>query len=159
MPPLLNPVITMNELENIKVLYRARRFWYTPVLHQALDKILNHFGGQGYVPAELMAEFIGAMQQHGFPDGDPIKVFYEPCPVIKIKPMTIAVQSQDMSPEILEAFPDFYAGGVFHIQKAALQRDGKSYHSRHGEYFHLFAPETAIALPEILTKEPCLSKP
>ena len=52
-----------------------------------------------------------------------------------------------------------YAGGVFHIQKAALQRDGKAYHSRHGEYFHLFAPETAIALPEILLKEPCLSKP
>ena len=111
------------------------------------------------MPAELMAEFIGGMQQHGFPDGDSWKTYFEPCPVIKIKPMTIAVESQNMSPEILEAFPGFYAGGIFHIQKAALQRDGKACHSRHGEYFHLFAPETAIALPEILLKEPCLSKP
>lgn len=146
----------MYELENTKVLYRARRFWHTPVLCQAMDKILGHFGGRGHVPSEFMAEFIVGMQQHGFPDGDPIKVFYEPCPVVKIKPMTIAVESQNMPPEILEAFPDFYAGGIFHVNKAALQKGGKAQHSRHGEYFYLFAPESAIALPEVLTKEACL---
>ena len=46
------------------------------------------------------------------------------------------------------AFPDFYAGGTFHVSKAKLQREGKAYHSRHGEYFYLNAPEDAIALPE-----------
>ena len=146
----------MHELENIRFLYRARRFHYTPILDQAIAKIHNHFGGRENVPTEFVGGFFMGLRNHGLPDGDSWKTYFEPCPVIKIKPMTIAVQSQNMSPEIQEAFPDFYAGGIFHIQKAALQRDGKAYHSRHGEYFHLFAPETAIALPEILAKESCL---
>lgn len=151
----------MHTLENIKILYRARRFWYTPILHQAMDKILGHFGGRGHVPSEFMAEFIRGMQQHGFPDGDPIKVYYEPCPVVKIRSLTIAVQSQDMPPEIQEAFPDFYAGGTFYVNRVNLQREGKSYHSRHGEYFYLNAPESAIALPETnksLEVELCLTR-
>jgi hypothetical protein len=150
----------MHELENIKLLYRARHFYYKPNFDRALKQIFDAFGGRSNVPFDLKVEFFEGIEKHGFPD-DPWKVFYEPCPVIKIKPMTIAVESQNMPPEIQEAFPDFYAGGIFHIQKAALQRDGKAYHSRHGEYFHLFAPETAIALPEtkkLLEADLCLTR-
>jgi hypothetical protein len=62
--------------------------------------------------------------------------------------MEIIVVSQDLSPEILEIFPDFYKGGKFHINKAKLQRDGRAYHSRHGEYFYIDVPDSAIALPD-----------
>ena len=139
----------MYQLENIAILYRGRRFSHTPILSQAIDKILGCFGGRGNVPPDLMVEFICGLQQHGLPDGDSWKIFYEPCSVIKSTTLELVCTSQNMSPEILEAFPDFYAGGTFHVIKAKLQREGKAYHSRHGEYFYLNAPEDAIALPEV----------
>jgi hypothetical protein len=62
--------------------------------------------------------------------------------------MEIIVISKDMPPEIMELYPDFYKGGKFHINKAKLQRDGKALHTRYGEWFHISAPDSAIALPE-----------
>ena len=139
----------MYPLEDIATLYRGRRFSHTPILNQAIDKVIDYFGGRGNVPPDFMLEFICGLQQHGLPDGDPWKIFYEPCPVIKITTLEVVCTSQNMSPEILEAFPDFYAGGTFHVSKAKLQRDGKAYHSRHGEYCYLNAPVEVIALPEV----------
>jgi hypothetical protein len=62
--------------------------------------------------------------------------------------MEIVVTSQDMPPEIMELYPDFYKGGTFHINKAKLQQSGRAYHSRHGEYFYIAVPDSAIALGE-----------
>jgi|GEM_PF-5498218 len=138
----------MYPLENIAILYRGRRFSHTPNFDRALKQIFDAFGGRANVPFEFKVEFFKGIEKHGFPD-DSWKIFYEPCPVIKSTALELVCTSQNMSPEILEAFPDFYAGGTFHVSKAKLQREGKAYHSRHGEYFYLNAPEEAIALPEV----------
>jgi hypothetical protein len=62
--------------------------------------------------------------------------------------MEVIVVSQNIPLDILELFPDFNQGGKFHINKARLQRDGKALHTRYGEWFHISAPDSAIALPE-----------
>lgn len=134
----------MHSLDNITTIYRGRRFWHTPIADQAIDRIINHFGDRANVPSELMIEFIKGIQKHGHPDGDPWEVFYEPCFVVKATAIAIVCESEDMPPELKKAF---YAGGRFHVNKAALQRDGRAYHSRYGEYFYLTVPEGAIALP------------
>ena len=73
---------------------------------------------------------------------------YELCPVVKTTAMEIIVVSQNIPLDILELFPDFYKGGKFHINKAKLQQSGRAYHSRHGEYFYIAVPDSAIALSE-----------
>ncbi len=134
----------IHSVEDLTHLYRARRFWHTPQLNEAIAKIINHFGDRRDIPSEFVIEFAKLQ----LPDTEGWQTYYEPCPVVKVKPMTIVVRSMDMPPEILEAFPDFHAGGEFHVNKPELQRDGKAYHSRHGEYFYIAVPDTAIALPQ-----------
>jgi hypothetical protein len=62
--------------------------------------------------------------------------------------MEVICISQTMPYEITKLYPDFYKGGKFHINKAKLQQSGRAYHSRHGEYFYIDVPDSAIALPE-----------
>jgi hypothetical protein len=62
--------------------------------------------------------------------------------------MEVIVISQTMPYEITKLYPDFNKGGRFNINKPKLQRDGRAYHSRHGEYFYIAVPDCAIALPE-----------
>ena len=140
----------LHPVESLTHLYRARRFWHTPELDQAISKIIKHFGDRESIPLEFITEFMQGMRRHGLPDCDSWKTFYEPCPVVKTTPMEIVVVSQNMPPDILERFPDFYAGGKFHINKARLQRDGKALHTRHGDYFYVAVPDVAIALVECL---------
>jgi len=136
----------MHPVENLEVLYRARRYWHTPQLDQAIAKIIKHFGDRASIPLQFVTEFINGINRLHWNEG--WCTFYEPCPVIKTTALEIVVVSQDLPTEVLEQFPDFCSGGKFHVNKAKLQQDGKAYHSRHGEYFYLNAPETAIALPE-----------
>lgn len=138
--------ITLHSVENLTVLYRGRRYWHTPQLNQAMAKIIDHFGDRASIPPEFIAEFV----KHPLPTTEGWNVWYEPCPVVRTTAMEVIVVSQDMPETIEDAFPDFYAGGKFNINKPKLQRDGKAYHSRHGEYFYINAPESAIALPETL---------
>ena len=138
----------MYPVENLTNLYRARRFWHTPELDQAIDKIIKHFGDRASIPPEFMTQFIHKIKRHGLPEKEGWNVWYEPCPVIKTTPMEIIVVSQNMPSDILEQFPDFYAGGKFHINKAKLQRDGRALHTRHGDYFYVAVPDVAIALVE-----------
>ncbi len=145
----------MHPVESLTRLYRARRYWHTPELDQAFEKIINHFGDRESIPPEFMTQFIGGIMRNGVPNGDGWHTFYEPCPVVKITAMEIIVVSKDMPSELLEAYsvfskgkPKLYDGGRFNINKPKLQRDGKAYHSRHGEYFYIDVPESAIALVE-----------
>jgi len=136
--PQLHPV------EDLTHLYRARRFWHTPQLNEAIAKVADCYSND--VPPMFVTEFVNEINGEHWKDG--WAVFYEPCPVVKVKPMTIAVRSMDMPPEILKVFPHFRAGGEFRVNKPELQRDGKAYHSRHGEYFYIAVPDTAIVLPQ-----------
>jgi hypothetical protein len=135
-------------VENLTVLYRGRGYWHTPELNQAIAKIINHFGDRASIPPKFIAEFMSGIKRHGLPSGDGWNVWYEPCPVVKTTAMEVIVVSQDMPSEIMELYPDFYKGGKFHINKAKLQQSGRAYHSRHGEYFYISAPDSAIALGE-----------
>ena len=138
----------MHSVENLTILYRGRGYWHTPELNQAIAKIINHFGDRASIPSEFIAEFMNGIKRHGLPSGEGWNVWYEPCPVVKTTAMEIVVTSQDMPPEIMELYPDFYKGGKFHINKAKLQQSGRAYHSRHGEYFYIDVPDSAIALSE-----------
>jgi hypothetical protein len=138
----------MHSVENLTHLYRARRYWHTPELNQAIEKIINHFGDRRDIPPEFIAEFMRGINQHGLPSSEGWNVFYEPCLVVKITAMEVIVVSQTMPLNILERFPDFKAGGKFNINKPRLQRDGRALHTRYGEYFYISAPDSAIALCE-----------
>lgn len=134
----------MHSVESLKTLFRERRFWDAPDLQALLDNILSRLENRGYIPTGFIAEFIDGMRGHQF-SGRIEKTFYEPCEVIKTTAMEIICISNEIPPEIIEAFPDFYSGGKFHINKARMQQEGFAYHSRHGEFFHLIDPESAIA--------------
>jgi len=138
----------LHPVENLTHLYRGRGYWHTPELNQAIAKIINHFGDRVSIPPEFITEFMDGINRHGLPSGDGWNVWYEPCPVVKTTAMEIIVISKDMPPEIMELYPDFYKGGKFHINKAKLQQSGRAYHSRHGEYFYIEVPDSAIALGE-----------
>jgi hypothetical protein len=147
----------MNQIEDRKVLhpveslthlYRARRYWHTPELNQAIAKIINHFGDRASIPPEFMAEFMNGIKRHGLPISEGWNVWYEPCPVVKTTAMEIIVTSQNLPIDILQKHPDFKLGGKFHIGKAKLQRYGYALHTRYGEYFYIAVPDSAIALVE-----------
>ena len=127
----------LHSVENLTHLYRARRY---NTGNRGLSLPYQHiyFGDTAF----SLLNFIGKSVSNTW------LTLYEPCPVVKTTAMEIIVVSQDLSPEILEIFPDLYKGGRFHVNKAKLQRDGRAYHSRHGEYFYISAPDSAIALPE-----------
>ena len=140
----------LHPVENLTHLYRARRFWHTPELNQAMRDLFQEFGDRGVFPLDLYSndfgyKFFGSVFE---PIDSAARVFYEPCPVVKTTPMEVIVTSQNMPPDILAQFPDFKAGGSFHINKAKLQRDGRALHTRHGEYFYIDVPDVAIALDE-----------
>lgn len=111
---------------------------------KAIAKIINHFGDRKDIPSEFKHEFINGIKHHGLPDGEGWNVFYEPCPVIKITPMEVVVQSRLFPSDV----PFLCDGGKFNVNKTKLQRDGKAYHSRHGEYFYIAVPDSAITLPQ-----------
>jgi hypothetical protein len=127
----------MHQVESLTRLYRARRY---NTGNRGLSLPYQHiyFGDTAF----SWLNFIGKSVSNTW------LTLYEPCPVVKTTAMEVVVTSQDMPPEIMELYPDFYKGGKFHINKAKLQRDGRAYHSRHGEYFYIAVPDSAIALPE-----------
>jgi hypothetical protein len=137
----------MHSVENLEVLYRARRYWHTPQLDQAIAKIIKHFGDRRDIPQEFMTEFMREIGRN-IPSGEGWNTFYETCPVVKVTPMTIAVVSQDLPIDILQRFPDFKSGGNFNVSKVKLQQYGYALHTRYGEYFYIHSPNGAIALPE-----------
>ena len=116
----------LHSVENLTILYRARRY---------------NTGNRG-LSLSFKYHVLGGATP------DTWLTLYEPCPVVKTTAMEVVVTSQDMPPEIMELYPDFYKGGKFHINKAKLQQSGRAYHSRHGEYFYIAVPDSAIALPE-----------
>ena len=69
------------------------------------------------------------------------QTWYEACKVIKRTKKFVVVDSGD--------FPEspLYRGGRFSVNAEQLQKDGKAYHSRHGEYFYLEKPETGALFP------------
>ncbi len=138
----------LHPVESLTILYRARGYWHTPELNQAIAKIIDHFGDRASIPPEFIAEFMSGIKRHGLPSGEGWNVWYESCPVVKTTAMEVVVTSQDMPSEIMELYPDLYKGGRFHVNKAKLQQSGRAYHSRHGEYFYIAVPDSAIALPE-----------
>lgn len=140
----------MHPVENLTHLYRARRFWYTPELNQAMRDLFQELGDRGVFPPNSFPNDFGYkfFESVFEPIDSAARVFYEPCPVVKTTPMEVIVTSQNMPSEILELFPDFKAGGTFHINKARLQRDGRALHTRHGECFYIAVPDVAIALDE-----------
>ncbi len=116
----------MHPVENLTILYRARRY---------------NTGNRG-LSLSFKYHVLGGATP------DTWLTLYEPCPVVKTTAMEVVVTSQDMPPEIMELYPDFYKGGKFHINKAKLQQSGRAYHSRHGEYFYIAVPDSTIALSE-----------
>jgi len=127
----------MHQVESLTRLYRARRY---NTGNRGLSLPYQHiyFGDTAF----SWLNFIGKSVSNTW------LTLYEPCPVVKTTAMEVVVTSQDMPPEIMELYPDFYKGGKFHINKAKLQRDGRAYHSRHGEYFYIAVPDSTIALSE-----------
>lgn len=143
----------MHSVENLTHLYRARRFWHTPELNQAIDKIIKHFGDRASIPPEFITEFMHGIKRHGLSEKEGWNVWYELCPVIKVTALTVVVFSRPVPDELLSGLfvgrkSSFYSGGKFAVDKPELQRDGKAYHSRHGEYFYIAVPNVAIALVE-----------
>jgi hypothetical protein len=67
--------------------------------------------------------------------------------VVKTTSMEVICISQNMPYEITKLYPNFNKGGKFNINKPKLQQFGKAHHSRHGEYFYISAPDSAI-VPE-----------
>ena len=132
----------LHSLNNITHLYRARRFWHTPQLDEAIAKIINHFGDRRDIPHEFKRQFCDGLRRHALPSTEGWNVFYEPCPIIKTTALEIVVHSRLFPPDV----PFRCDGGKFHVNKAKLQKDGRAYHSRHGEYFYLAIPKEAIAL-------------
>jgi len=116
----------LHPVENLTILYRARRY---------------NTGNRG-LSLSFKYHVLGGATP------DTWLTLYEPCPVVKTTAMEVIVVSQNIPLDILELFPDFYKGGKFHINKAKLQQSGRAYHSRHGEYFYIAVPDSAIALPE-----------
>jgi hypothetical protein len=140
----------MHSVESLTRLYRARRFWHTPELKQAMRNLFQEFGDRGVFPPDSFPDNFGYkfFESVFEPIDSAARVFYEPCPVIKTTPMEVIVVSQNMPPDILVQFPDFKAGGKFHINKAKLQRDGFALHTRYGDRFYIAVPDVAIALDE-----------
>ena len=140
----------MHPVENLTHLYRARRFWHTHELNQAMRDLFQELGDRGVFPPNSFPNDFGYkfFESVFEPIDSAARVFYEPCPVVKTTPMEVIVTSQNMPSEILELFPDFKAGGTFHINKAKLQRDGRALHTRHGDWFYIAVPDVAIALVE-----------
>jgi hypothetical protein len=127
----------LHPVENLTILYRARRY---NTGNRGLSLPYQHiyFGDTAF----SLLNFIGKSVSNTW------LTLYEPCPVVKTTAMEVIVVSQNIPLDILELFPDFYKGGKFHINKAKLQQSGRAYHSRHGEYFYIDVPDSAIALPE-----------
>ena len=138
----------MYPVENLTHLYRARYFWHTPDLDRTVAETLNLFGDLDSFDKEFVNQFLASLNRHPIPDCQSSRMFYEPCVVVKTTAMEVIVISQDMPSAIMELYPDFNRGGRFNINKPKLQRDGRAYHSRHGEYFYIDVPDSAIALPE-----------
>jgi hypothetical protein len=140
----------MHSVENLTHLYRAQRYRHTPELNQAMRNLFRDFGDRGVFPPDLFPDDYGYQFFSSVfePIDSAARVFYEPCPVVKITAMEIIVVSQTMPYEITKLYPDFKAGGKFNINKPRLQRDGKALHTRYGEWFHISAPDSAIALGE-----------
>jgi hypothetical protein len=112
----------MSQQQEITTVYRGRRWSDTSATDAMVLACKN-----GDMPIESVLEGV-AQSQDGW------KTYYEPCPVIKRTAKFITVKS--------ETIPNspFYAGGDFRLSIEDLQRDGKVYHSRHGEYFYLNPP-------------------
>jgi len=120
----------MHSVENLTHLYRARRYNTRDVW---LDYYERNF---------LLTQLMRGTKPNEW------RIYYQPCQVVKITALEIVVISEYMCPEITKRFPDFREGGKFNINKPRLQRDGKALHTRYGEWFHISAPDSAIALGE-----------
>ncbi len=138
----------MHPVENLTHLYRARYFWHTPLLNRTVAETLALFGDLDSFDKEFINNFLGSIHRQVVPSCQYSRIFYEPCVVIKTTAMEAICISQSMPDAIMELYPDFHKGGKFHINKAKLQRDGKALHTRHGDYFYIAVPETAITLVE-----------
>jgi hypothetical protein len=120
----------LHPVENLTHLYRARRYNTREVW---LDR---------YEDNPFMIQLLKGTNNNEW------HIYYELCEVANITPMEVIVISQDMPLVVLKHFPDFYAGGKFNINKPKLQQSGRAHHSRHGEYFYIAVPDSAIALGE-----------
>lgn len=69
------------------------------------------------------------------------QTYYEPCPVVKRSEKYLTVQSEEID------IAGFYKGGTFKLKKSDLKANGKTYHSRHGEYFYVIALSDRAPLP------------
>jgi hypothetical protein len=140
----------MHSVENLKILYRARRYWHTPKLADLLKALWSDSGDLSLVfpsPYSIMFvyDFLESLKHRVDPNCQSSRIFYEPCPVVKTTAMEVIVISQTMPYEITKLYPDFKAGGKFNVNKPRLQRDGKALHTRYGEYFYISVPDSAIA--------------
>jgi hypothetical protein len=138
----------MYPVENLTHLYRARYFWHTPDLDRTVAETLALFGDLDSFDKEFVNNFLGSIHRQVVPDCQHSRIFYEPCVVVKTTAMEVICISQTLSYEVTKLYPDFNKGGKFNINKPKLQRDGKAHHSRHGEYFYIAVPDSAIALVE-----------
>lgn len=140
----------LHPVENLTHLYRARRYWHTPELNQAMRDLFQEFGDRGVFPPNLFSDDFGYkfFESVFEPIDSAARVFYEPCLVVKTTAMEVIVVSRNMPPDILELFPDFKDGGKFHINKAKLQRDGFALHTRYGDRFYIAVPDVVIALDQ-----------
>jgi hypothetical protein len=138
----------MHSVESLTRLYRARYFWHTPELDRTVVNTLNLFGDLDSFDKEFINNFLSSIHRQIMPNCQYSRIFYEPCVVVKTTAMEVIVISQTMPYEITKLYPDFNRGGKFNINKPKLQQSGRAYHSRHGEYFYIAVPDSAIALPE-----------
>jgi hypothetical protein len=113
----------MSQQQEITTVYRGRRW----VDMSATNEMVAAYRDGRKMTFESVMDGITQSQ-------DGWKTYYEPCPVIKRTAKFITVKS--------ETIPNspFYAGGDFRLSIEDLHRDGKVYHSRHGEYFYLNPP-------------------
>lgn len=136
----------LHPVESLSRLYRARYFWHTPDLDRTVAETLALFGNE--FGNEFINQFLVSLNRQVSRNCQYSRIFYEPCVVVKTTAMEVIVISQDMPSGITNLYPDFYAGGKFHINKAKLQRDGRALHTRHGEYFYIDGSDVAISLVE-----------
>lgn len=108
----------MHPVENLTCLYRARRFWHTPDLDRTVAETLTLFGDLDSFDKEFVNNFLGSIHRQVVQDCQYSRIFYEPCVVVKTTAMEVIVISQTLPYKITKLYPDFYAGGKFHINKA-----------------------------------------
>jgi|GEM_PF-5770320 hypothetical protein len=70
-------------------------------------------------------------RSHRYSFGGYWHTYYEECRIIERKPSYLVVISQDFN------IPGFYRGGKFRVKRDDLNLYGRSYHSRHGDYFYV----------------------